>query len=110
MKKILCVLCFLILFVSLLGANSSIVTVRTAEGKVPGKSFGESRGLSKASTDEIFEGMPKAELKNSPTLDIKVVSLVYGGDPEKSAILSQMRSFSDVVDSVVLPSGGCNGS
>ena len=110
MRKLLYVLCVFIMFFLLLGEDNSIVPVKTAESVIPGESFGRSRGFSGSSTDEALSAIPKYELKNLPELDITVDPLVSCGNPEKSAILSQMRSFSDVVDSVVLPSEGCNGS
>ena len=111
MKKLLYVLCVFILFVLTLGANNSIVPVKkTAERAIPGESFGVGRGFYGFSTDEALEVAPEPEVKTLPVLDITLDSLVSGGNPEKSVVLSKMRAFSDVVDSVTLPSPGCTGS
>ena len=81
MKKLLYVLYVFILFVFLLGANYSIVPAILSERAISGRLFAGSRGIHGSSTDEIFEVLPKPELKNHTGLEIKVNPLVSGDNP-----------------------------
>lgn len=100
MKKLVLVMCVFVLFILLLGASNSVVSVEPEEKAVPGESFGASKALSTNSTDEVVEVI-EPEIKIIPKLKERKNPLASGDSFLKgeSFVGVKRRAYTEVLDS-----------